>query len=212
LADLRPLTPTATAPVVALIGPVGAGKSAVREALTRRGAMAVDFDDYSRELLRPGTPEYELLRREFGPGVFQPDGSVDRRALGALVFAEPQARERLNALLHPAMLARLRAALADFRAQATARMLVVEGAILAQLPTSGWFDRVVLVTAPAALRVQRLHEGRRLSSETAEALVRLHEGMSLGQEKADYTLVNDGDREALEVQVGRLWRELVGDG
>jgi dephospho-CoA kinase len=174
--------------------------------------VALDFDDYSRELLRPGTPEYERLGQEFGPGVFQPDGSVDRRALGALVFSQPQARECLNALLHPAMLERLSAALASFRARPTAPLLVVEGALLGQLPTRGWFDWVVLVTAPAALRAQRLRQAQRLSPAAAEALIQLHEEMGLGRERADYTLVNDGDWAALEAQVGDLWRQLTGGG
>ena len=212
MAAAPPESPAAPAPVVALLGPAGAGKSAVREALARRGALTCDFDDYSRELLRPGTPEYARFQREFGPGVFAPDGSVDRRALGALVFSEPQARARLNALLHPAMLNLLRAALAAFRARPTAPLLVVEGALLGQLPTQGWFDRVVLVTAPATLRAERLRAARRLSPEAAAALVRLHEAMGLDREAADYTLVNDGDRAALEVRVEDLWQELAGSG
>jgi dephospho-CoA kinase len=208
LADPYPQSPSAAAPVVALLGPAGAGKSAVREALARRGALAVDFDDYSRELLRPGTPEYAQLQQEFGLGVFLQDGAVDRRALGALVFSEASARDRLNALLHPAMLDRLHAVVAGFRANPTAPMLVVEGALLAQLPTPGWFDRMVLVTASARVRAQRLREAQRLSPEAAEALIRLHEEMGLGREKADYTIVNDGDRAALEAQVDDLWQKL----
>jgi len=129
---------------------------------------------------------------------------VDRRALGALVFSEPAARERLNALLHPAMLDRLHAVIAGFRAQPTAPMLVVEGALLAQLATQGWFDRVVVVAAPAALRAQRLREAQRLTPDAAEALIRLHEQMGVGREPADCTIVNDGDRAALEAQARGL--------
>ena len=110
------------------------------------------------------------------------------------------------------MLDLLRAALAAFRAQPTAPLLVVEGALLGQLPTEGWFDRVVLVTAPAALRAQRLRAAQRLSPEAAAALVRLHEEMGLGREKADYTLGNEGDRAALEARVEDLWQELAGGG
>ena len=198
--------------VVALVGPAGAGKSVVREALAERGAATLDFDDYSRELLRPGTEQYRCLRAEFGPEVFRPDGSVDRGALGALVFSDSAARERLNAILHPAMLALLREAIASFRSRPTAPLLVVEGAILAQLPTEGWFDRLVLVTARPAIRGQRLQETKGLSGEAANALIRLHDEMGVGRDRADEVVGNDGGLCALKARVDELWGTLVGGG
>lgn len=198
--------------VVALVGPAGSGKSLVRESLARLGAAVLDFDDYSRELLQPGTEEYRRLRTEFGPDYFRPDGSVDRAALGELAFGDAAARARLNAIVHPGMLARLRTAIADFRRRPRAPVLAVEGAILPSLPARDWFDRVVLVTAPAALREQRVREARRFSPETARALMRLQEEMGLENAAADQVIHNDGDRRALEAAVQDLWDTLTGPG
>jgi dephospho-CoA kinase len=206
--SLRPRS-SASPLVVALIGPAGAGKSALRQALVQRGAASLDFDEYSRELLRPGTAEYERLQQEFGPGVLEEDGSVNRAVLGALVFSDVRARRRLNAIVHPGMLARLRRTLVEFRRRPTAPLLVVEGAILGQLPTQGWFDRVVMMDAPPELRARRLREGKGLSEEAAARLIRLHERMGVGRERADCVVSNEGDRSALEAQADELWKKLT---
>lgn len=195
--------------VVALVGPAGAGKSVLRQALARRGAATVVFDDYSRVLLRPGTDEYERLRREFGPEVFREDGSVDRAALAAKVFTEAEARARLNAIVHPGMLALLRRALDEFRRAPSAPVLVVEGAILEQLPTEGWFDQVVLVTAPPEVRARRLRESKGLSAEAVSGLLQLQEEMGLERAAADHVVSNAGDRAALEEQAEALWEKLT---
>ncbi len=198
--------------VIALVGPAGAGKSVLRQALARRGAATLDFDDYSRALLRPGTNEYERLRYEFGSQVLREDGTVDRAALAARVFADAQARACLNAIVHPGMLALLRRALDEFRRAPSAPVLVVEGAILRQLPTEGWFDQVVLVTAPPEVRARRLRESKDLSAEAVSALLQLQEEMGLGREVADHVITNAGDRTALEGQADALWQKLTAGG
>lgn len=191
--------------VVALIGPLGAGKSLVRQALVERGAAALDFDDYSRQLLQPGTAEYEAVRREFGTDYFRGDGSLDRAALAARIFADPDARKRLNAIVHPGMLARLREAVAEFRAAPCAPLLVVEGAILGQLPTAGLFDLVLMVQAPRETRIRRIRERDGLSEEEARRRIALHEELGVGRERADFTVVNDHDQRDLQAQVEAFW-------
>ena len=196
-----------SAPVVAIIGPTGAGKSRVREALAHRGAATVDFDTYSRDLLRPGTPQYQALGAAFGPTALRPDGSVDRAALAELIFRDSAARERLNALVHPAMLERLRQEVARFRAAPTAPLLAVEGALLGQLATPGLFDAVVLVAAaPEVCRRRLVAQG--LSLDQAEARVRLHAELGLERAPADFVLRNEADPPALERQVQALWEAL----
>jgi dephospho-CoA kinase len=191
--------------VVALIGPLGSGKSRVRQALAERGAAVLDFDDYSRQLLRPGTAEYEAVRREFGEGYFRKDGSLDRGALAGRIFADAEARERLNRIVHPGMLARLREAIVQFRASPSAPMLVVEGALLGQLPTAGLFDLVLMVQAPRGARIRRIRERDGLSEEEARRRIDLHEHLGIGRERADFTVVNDGDERDLQAQVEAFW-------
>jgi dephospho-CoA kinase len=205
-----PLELTASpAPVVALIGPVGAGKSVVLGFLAELGAAVINFDDYSRDLLQPGTPETEAVARELGARFLRADGTVDRPALGALVFADDEARARLEAIMHPPMLARLRAAVAEFRRQPAAPLLAVEGALLGRL-AAGLFDAMVVVDAPTPVRGQRLEQTRGLSREAVIPLLALHERLATGSGWADFTLVNEGSPADLRAETGKLWQNLTG--
>jgi dephospho-CoA kinase len=194
---------------VALIGPFGAGKSLVRQALERHGAATLDFDSYSRELLRPGTPQFQQVRAHFGDAYLFPDGTLHRAALGRLVFADDDARHALNAIVHPAMLARLREAVAAFRRAPTAPALAVEGALLGQLAPEDLFDVVLSVQAPAAVRALRLQERDGLTAAEAQGRLALHERLGLGAEPADFVLDNSGDLEQAEAQVAEFWRRFV---
>lgn len=200
--------PSGTAPTVAIIGPVGSGKSSLRRLLAEYGAATLDFDDYSRELLAPGTPETAAVLAAFGTPYLRADGSVDRAALGALVFTDDAARERLEAILHPPMLALLQRRLEDFRRAPEAPLLAVEGAILGRL-APGTFDVVIVVDAPADLRRSRLRD-KGLSAEAAQRLLDLHQRLGIGREPADITLDNSGSLEHLRAQAARLWRDLTG--
>jgi dephospho-CoA kinase len=196
------------APVVALIGPIGAGKSVVRDFLAEQGAAVIDFDDYSRRLLQPGSPQTESVRQAFGEPYVSAEGVVDRAALAALIFGDDGARRRLEAILHPPMLALLREALAEFRRRPSAPVLAVEGAILGQLGPE-LFDAVLLVNAPVSERARRLQACKGMPSETAQRAVKLHEQLGIGQEPADFTLDTGGTLEDVREQVARLWTELT---
>ena len=196
-------------PVVALFGPAGAGKTLVRQILATLGAATLDFDDYSRVLLVPGSPEFEQVRRELGEGYLCPDGTLDRSAVGQRVFRDPEARARLEATVHPAMLALLRRDVAAFRAQPSAPALVVEGALLGRLATPGLFDAVVLVTAPAEVRLQRLQQRGARSLESARQLVALHQELGLSAGPADFVLDTGGSPDEVREQVRQLWPRLL---
>lgn len=195
--------------VAAIIGPLASGKSVVREALARRGAATIDVDRYAHDLLRPGTTQYQQLAEQLGSQYFHPDGTVDRAAVAEIIFADPQARERLNALVHPAMLQRLRQAVADFRRRPSAPLLAVEGAILGQFPTEELFDLVLMVQAPAPLRVQRLQKRDGLSRQLAEQRVALHQQLGVGTEAADFVIEAGESRESLAEQVDHFWHQFV---
>ncbi|NLO73581.1 MAG: dephospho-CoA kinase [candidate division WS1 bacterium] len=196
------------APVVAVIGPVGAGKSAVLGFLQELGAATINFDDYSRQLLRPDRPETTQVRTAFGPHYVEAGGKVDRAALGALVFADDQAREQLEGILHPPMLAQLRAAVEEFRRDPSAPLLAVEGAILGRLAPE-LFDALVQTTAPANVRVERLRS-KGWSPETIQHVLALQRRLGLDTAAGDFVI--DGSRPLSDVreQVVRLWHDLTG--
>ena len=95
--------------LVALTGGIASGKSTVARRLRERGAVIVDADQVARQVVEPGEPALESIVAAFGPGVLASDGSLDRAALGAIVFSDPEGRQKLNAITHPAVLERSRA-------------------------------------------------------------------------------------------------------
>src|SRR5918911_3095528 len=151
--------------IIGLTGNIGAGKSEVVRILRELGADNIDADRVGHEVMAPGTPEWEQLVARFGRDVLQPDSTVDRRALGAIVFADPVALRDLERIVHPGVRARIRA-----RFAATDRPVIVVEAI--KLLESGLYlevDAVWAVVAAREARVRRLVETRGLTVSEAEA-------------------------------------------
>jgi len=191
---------------IGLTGGIGAGKTAVAQRFAELGALVVDADALAREVVAAGTPGLAAVVGEFGPGVLRPDGGLNRAALGRLVFADEDRRARLNSIVHP--LVRRRAA--ELVAAAPAGTVVVQDVpLLVETGQADRFDLVVVVEAPAALRVERLARDRGMSAQ--EARSRMAAQATDGQRRAvaDVVLVNDGDLDRLRAEVDRVWRERV---
>ena len=190
---------------IGLTGGIGSGKSTVAALLTQHGALVVDADRIAREVVEPGTPGLAAVVAEFGEGVLTPEGALDRPALAALVFGDPAARARLDAVVHP--LVRSRAA--ELVAAAPADAVVVQDVpLLVETGQASSFDLVLVVEAEVGTRVARLAE-RGLTAEDARARIASQATDEQRRAVADVVLRNDGDREALAVQVDRFWTERV---
>lgn len=156
--------------VVGLTGGVATGKSTLARILRREGAAVLSLDEVAHRLYRPGTPLNRAIVREFGRGVSGRRGSIDRHALGSLVFSDPSALGRLNRLVHPPL--RREALHAIRRMSSRGGLLVLEaGPVLAALRLLDQVDLPVLVTCPRKERIARLLDGRGLSESQAEALL-----------------------------------------
>jgi dephospho-CoA kinase len=191
---------------VGLTGGIGAGKSTVAGMLADRGALVVDADVLAREVVAPGTPGHAEVVSEFGPQVLAEDGGLDRARLGRLVFADPAARERLNAIVHPLVAQRF-AELVD--AAPPDAVVVHDVPLLVENGLAGRYDLVVVVEAPADQRVSRLAESRRMSEDEARSRMAAQADDDQRRAVADVVLLNDGDRDGLAHQVDAFWRERV---
>jgi dephospho-CoA kinase len=136
-------------------GPIGCGKSQVARWLARLGAVTVDADRIAREVTAPGTPVHDAIITRFGPSIVAEDGTVDRAALGRLVFADPTALRGLEALVHPAVRPRILGIVGDAEA-AGAPAVVIEAIKLVEGGLAALCDEVWLVTCDPAVQRERL--------------------------------------------------------
>jgi dephospho-CoA kinase len=198
----------ASAPVVGLTGGIGSGKSTVARMLAELGATVVDADKIGHEVYRPGAEAYASVVDAFGRGIVAPDGTVDRRALGAIVFADPAALARLNALVHPAIGREIQRRITAAR-DAGGAPIVVEAAIMIE---AGWrfFDRIWAVIAPREAAIARVVAERGLSAEDVERRMGAQLSDAERRRVADLVIENDGTREELRARVEAAWRTLRG--
>lgn len=184
-ADGRPLR-------IGLTGPIGCGKSTIARWLGERdGVVVIDADVVARDVLEPGTPELSSVYRRFGDGLRRQDGSLDRAALGRIVFADPDALRDLEAIVHPAVRPRILEVF-DAAAQAGARAVVVEAIKLVEGGLATLCDEVWLVTCDPASQRERL-EGRGMAPQDADARVAAQSVLAAGDERvATRTLSTDG--------------------
>ncbi len=186
---------------IGLTGGVGSGKSTVARMLAARGALVVDADAIAREVVAPGTPALADIVARFGPEVIQPDGTLNRAALAAVVFSDDDARAALNHITHP----RIAAHTAHIVASAAPGQVVVHDVpLLAENNLAPDYDLVVVVEAPEPIRLERL-ESRGMPE--AEAVRRMASQATDEQrrEVADVVLSNVGDLASLQRQVDVLW-------
>ena len=193
--------------VVGLTGGIGSGKSAVSRLLAQRGAVVVDADLVAREVVEPGTPGLAGLVEDFGGQVLQADGSLDREALGRLVFGDPVALARLNARLHPLIGARTNELVDDARA-AGVRIVVHDVPLLVENGLAPLYDAVVVVSATPATQLDRLVRLRGMAEADARARIDAQAVLADKLAVATHVVHNDGPVRALVPQVAALWDQL----
>jgi dephospho-CoA kinase len=190
---------------IGLTGGIGSGKSVVSQLLVRRGAVLVDADVLAREVVAVGTPGLAAVVEAFGESVLAADGSLDRPALAAVVFADPEARRRLEGIVHP--LVRRRAA--ELIAAAAPDAVVVQDVpLLVETGQAASYDLVLVVEADLETRVARLVQ-RGLTEDDARARIAAQATDEQRRAVADVVLDNSGTLEQLAEQVDRFWAERV---
>ncbi|WP_210420516.1 dephospho-CoA kinase [Aquisphaera giovannonii] len=194
--------------MIGLIGAIGGGKSAVASLLRDRGAAVIDADAVGHRVLE--LPEVRgALASRFGPVAFGGDGRVDRRALGAIVFADAAARRDLEAIVHPEMRRRFERAVAAEQAAGDSPVIVLDAAILLEAGWDDLCDEVIYVDAPPEARLGRVARGRGWTAETLRAREAAQWPAEEKLARAARVVVNDKGLGELEHAVGVLLRDLL---
>jgi dephospho-CoA kinase len=194
---------------IGVTGGIGSGKSTAARLLAEMGAPVIDADKVGHEIYQPGTPAYAELITAFGEGILAPDRTIDRRKLGPIVFADPAALKRLNAIVHPKMFARMGEMVAAMRRGGEARPIVIEAAILIEANWQPLFDEIWLVTASREHVIERVERDRGLKPEQTEARLRAQLSDDERRKYARREIRNDGTLAELRDEVTRLWQEAL---
>jgi dephospho-CoA kinase len=194
---------------VGLTGGIGSGKSTVAKILAELGAPSFDADKVGHEIYRPDGPAYHEVIAAFGSAVVAPDGTIDRKKLGPIVFADPAQLRRLESIVHPRMFERMRGMVAEMRAQGVSAPIVIEAAILIEAHWQPLFDEIWLVVAPREKVIERVEAERGLKPEQTEARIKAQLSDDERRRHASLVIDNSGTIAQLRTGVGALWQELL---
>lgn len=190
-------------PVIGLVGGIGSGKTTVAAAFGRHGGKVISGDQLGHEAL--GQPDVEaVVRRRWGDGVLHPDGSVNRRRLGARVFAEPAELRELEQLVFPWIERRIREEIAAARADPAVAFIVLDAAVMLEAGWNKVCDWLVYIDVPRPQRLQRLRQQRGWSEEEVSARERAQLATTEKAARADFSVDNSGPPEQTARQVDEL--------
>ena len=194
--------------LVGLTGGVATGKSTVSAMFAALGCLIIDADRLAREVVEPGQPAHTQIVSAFGRGVLRPDGGIDRKALGAVVFADPAARARLESITHPAIRARVRARLAELTAAGFDGIVILDAPVMVESGDSRDVDRLVVVTADEPAQVARQQARDGLGADDARRRIRSQMPLDEKARLADYLIDNSGELAATQARVREVRRAL----
>lgn len=192
---------------VGLTGNIASGKSSVARVWRRLGAHVIEADLLAREAVAPGSPGLRRVVEVFGPDVIDSEGRLDRAALREIVFRDPEARARLEAITHPEI-ARLREEEEARLAAAGVDLVVNDVPLLFEVGMEDAFDVVVLVDAPEEVRLERLIRDRGLSEAEARRMIEAQMPSDLKRPKSDIVIENTGSLQELEARAEEVWQRL----
>lgn len=186
---------------IGLTGGIACGKSTVASMFVKRGAVLIDADQIAREVVLPGAPALALVAERFGPGVLRADGSLNRKALGDIVFADAAARKELEGLLHPRIRALMRERMEASERRKPDKLVVVDVPLLFESKLEGMFEETLLVYIPRELQLVRLQARDGLSLEQAESRLAAQMPIEDKRRLADAMIDNSGTIAETERQV-----------
>jgi len=193
--------------VIGLTGGIGSGKSTVSQFLAELGAVILNADEVGHKAFKPDTEIWRKVVAAFGRQILTPDGNIDRKKLGDIVFGNHESLSRLNQIMHPRMYNMVKAQLEEYRQQGM-RVVVLEAPLLLEAGWTPLVDKVWVTTAPEAAVLKRLEERTGLSQ--AESLTRIRSQLPPAERvrHADVVINTEGDLDELKSKVKELWQRL----
>ena len=193
---------------VGLTGGIATGKSTVGAMFVELGCHLIESDQITHQLFEPGQAVHAAVVKQFGNRILAPDGTIDRRILGDIVFKDPQARAKLNSLVHPAIIQRQQEWLNDMEAQDPHGIAIVDAALMIEVGTYKNYDKVIVVTCSPEIQRERLRSRSALSEEKIESRIRSQMPNEEKTKYADFVIDNSGSVESTRVQVETVYQQL----
>ena len=195
-------------PVIGLTGGIGAGKSTVTQMLEELGAAVIDADKVGHQIYLPALPAWREIVTTFGQGVLNADRTINRQALGKIVFADPEALRMLNRIVHPKMYERMAELIAELRTRGGMKAIVVEAAVLVEANWMSLVNQVWVVVASEAVVVDRLAKQRSLSPDQVRTRIAAQLSNDERLRHAQVVIRNDGSMQPVRAAVHQAWDQL----
>ena len=194
---------------VGLTGSIGVGKSFVASVFVELGCHVVDADQTAREVVMPGTPGLKALTEAFGEEILNPDGTLDRKQLGALVFNDESQRQRLNHILHPFIIARQDEIMNAWEAEDPDGIGIIDAALMIESGGYKRFDKLIVVHCRPEVQLERLMLRDKLSRD--EALRRINSQMPQEEKQkfADYLIDTSDGFELTRARTAEIYQQLI---
>ena len=201
--------------IVGITGGIACGKTTVSDLLAEKGAIPINADEIGHQLLKADSPVINLLTEAFGRGILEGSGDVSRKKLGAIVFNDKAARERLNSILHPLIIQRSRARARQLVSEDPHCIVLLDAPLLIEAGAYDTVDLIVVVTASGETQLRRtldrsIAQGRPLTESEVQARIDAQMPLTEKVKYADVVIENEGTSEELQRRVDALWEELQG--
>lgn len=194
--------------IVGLTGGVASGKTVVSQILREEGAYLINADQIARNLVRPHSPAWKELRRVFGDGILDEDGSIHRKKLAAKVFSDPEQRNLLNQILHPRIKEEIEREVKEIGEKDPDGIVVIDAALLVELGDYRKMDRLIVVASTKMQQIERLAKRDGLEEEEAQRILCSQMPVEEKLKVADFVIRNDGSLEETKRKAREIFQEL----
>src|SRR5689334_24729083 len=194
---------------VGMTGSIGVGKSFVASVFVELGCHVLDADLTAREVVLPGTPGLQAITREFGDDILNTDGTLDRKRLGALIFADENRRQRLNHILHPFIIARQDEILREWEAEDPDGIGIVDAALMIESGGYKRFDKLIVVHCRPEVQLERLMLRNGLAHDEAQRRIAAQMPQEEKQKFADYLIDTSDGFDLTRAQTVRVYERLI---